>query len=96
MRDFGFCNKFIRYSFTNLEFRIHKFSLNICYDLFFNWQTGKKNCFGPIRNLFSFSTAQTEKNSLKKLVKKYVFLFQATNVPLQIDVRLQLNLQVPR
>jgi len=29
---------------------------------FFNWQTeNKKNCFGPIRSLFSFSTAQTEK-----------------------------------
>ena len=35
---------------------------------FFNWQNGK-NCFGPIRILFSFSTAQTEKNWLIKLVK---------------------------
>ena len=31
----------------------------------------KENCFGPIRSLFSFSTAQTEKNSW--------FLFRETN-----------------
>ena len=40
----------------------HIFLTNICYDLFFNWQTEKKTCFGPMRNLFSFSTTQTEKN----------------------------------
>jgi hypothetical protein len=38
-----------------------------------SFSTGKlreKNCFVPIRNLFSFSTAQTEKNSLPKLEKQ--------------------------
>jgi hypothetical protein len=30
----------------------------------------KKNCFGPIRSLFSLSTAQTDKNGWKKLVKE--------------------------
>ena len=30
----------------------------------------KKNCFGPIRNLFSFSKAQTEKNWWKKIHDK--------------------------
>jgi hypothetical protein len=29
----------------------------------------EKTCFGPIRNLFSFSTAQTEKNLWTKLGK---------------------------
>ena len=38
-------------------------------DFFFNWQTEKKSCFVPMRGLFSFSTAQTEKNPRKKLVK---------------------------
>ena len=33
---------------------------------FLNWQ---KTCFGPIRSLFSFSTAQTEKNYWEKLVE---------------------------
>ena len=32
----------------------------------------------------------------KESLLKLIFLFQVTNVPLQIDVRLQLNLQVPR
>ena len=27
---------------------------NFYYDLYFSFQTEKKNCFGPIRNLFSF------------------------------------------
>ena len=39
------------------------FLTNICYDLFFNKQTE------TIRNLAPFSTAKTEKNSWKKLVK---------------------------
>ena len=39
---------------------------NIVY--FFNLE--KKTCFGPIRSLFSFSTAQTEKLFWKKLVKQ--------------------------
>ena len=30
----------------------------------------KKNCFGPKRSLFSFSTDQTEKNLWKKTVKQ--------------------------
>ena len=30
-------------------------------------KTEKKNCFGPIKRLFSFSMAKTEKNSWKKL-----------------------------
>ena len=30
----------------------------------------KKNCFGPIKSLFSFSTAKTEKNSCKNWVNK--------------------------
>ena len=37
------------------------FLTNIYYGFFFIWQTEKKTCFGPIRILFSFSTAQTEK-----------------------------------
>ena len=36
---------------------------NICYDFLLKWQTEKKLCFGRTKNLFSFSTAQTEKNS---------------------------------
>ena len=47
---------------------IRIFLTNICYGFFFNWQTEKKSCFGPIKNLFFFSSAQTEKNSGKKLV----------------------------
>jgi hypothetical protein len=46
-----------------------KTNTNIYYDLFFLWQTEKETCFGPIRSLFSFSAAQTEKNSCKKLGK---------------------------
>ena len=37
------------------------------------FSTGKlrqKVCFGPIRNLFSFSIAQTEKKKWKTLVKE--------------------------
>ena len=41
----------------------------IHYDFFFNWQTEKKTCFGPIRNLFSFSSTQTEKNFVDRIGK---------------------------
>ena len=34
-----------------------------------DWE--RKNCLGPIRNLFSFSTAQTEKHPWIKLVKTF-------------------------
>ena len=34
---------------------------NIYYDLFFNWQTEKKNCIGPIRSMFYFSTEKLGK-----------------------------------
>ena len=48
-------------TFTNLKFRKYKTKFtNICYDFFINWQTEReKNCFGPIRSLFTFLT---EKN----------------------------------
>ena len=36
------------------------------YDLFFQLA----NCFEPIRSLFSFSTAQTEKKNMEKIVKQ--------------------------
>ena len=43
----------------------HEYLFNAShYDFFFNWQT-KKNCFGQIRSLFSFSSTQTEKTSWK-------------------------------
>jgi hypothetical protein len=45
------------------------FLTNIYRDFFFNWQTEKKACFGPIRSLFSFSTTQTLKKLWKKSVK---------------------------
>ena len=61
MRDFGFCNKFIRYSFTNLEFRTHKFSLNICYDFFFQLAKWKK-LFWTYKNfVFFFNCSNGEK-----------------------------------
>jgi len=44
--------------------------MNIYYDFFVNWQTEKKTYFGPIRSLFSFSTAQTEKLWWKKIIKQ--------------------------
>ena len=37
---------------------------------FWSCKMRKKNCLWPIRNLFSSSTAQTEKNSWKKFVKQ--------------------------
>ena len=43
--------------------------MNTCYDLFSNWQTEIKTSFEAIRSLFSFSTAQTEKNLRGKLGK---------------------------
>jgi hypothetical protein len=41
----------------------------------------KKTCFGPVKSLFSFSTDQAEKNSLKKLGKTrfVVWWFDVTN-----------------
>jgi hypothetical protein len=44
--------------------------MNIFYDFFFNWETQKKPCFGPIESLLSFSTAQSEKNLWEKIVKQ--------------------------
>jgi hypothetical protein len=44
-----------------------KTNTNIYYDLFFLWQTEKETCFGPIRSLFSFSAAQTEKKFVEKI-----------------------------
>ena len=63
-RKFMVNNEFIgcfhQSQIPNLQF----FLTNIYCDFCFNWQTGK-NCFGPIRSLFSFSTAQTEQSSWK-------------------------------
>ena len=54
--------------FTNLECRIYKFFLiNVFHDFFFNWQTQKKYRSRTNKNLFSFSTAQTEYNFGNKL-----------------------------
>ena len=50
--------------------------------LTFRWsKTEKKKCFGPIKSLLSFSTAQTTKNSWKKLgeTKFVVWLIDVTN-----------------
>jgi hypothetical protein len=58
-------------SSTNLEFQIYEKKLRIIVLIsFFTGKLSKKNCFGPIRSLFTFSTAQTEKNLWKKLVKQ--------------------------
>ena len=46
--------------FTRDPYRIHQMfspilnseSTYICYDFFFNWQTKKKTCFGPVRFFF--------------------------------------------
>ena len=47
---------------SNNEFRTYIFLTNTYYDFFSDWQTEKKkNCFEPIKSLFSFSTAQIEK-----------------------------------
>ena len=43
--------------------------LNFQWFFFSTGKLRKKTCFGPIGSLFSFSTAHTEKNSWKKLVK---------------------------
>ena len=57
----------------NNEFQIYDFFnkclLEFIMIFFCNWQTEKKNCFGPMRSLFSFSTAQTEKKLWRKLWK---------------------------
>ena len=45
---------------------------NKFYDFFLNWQT-EKEMFWPIRSLFSFSTAETEKYLRKKLVNFIFF-----------------------
>jgi hypothetical protein len=45
------------------------FLTNVCYDFFFKWQTEKKNLFKNNKKFVSFFTAQTQKNSRKKLVK---------------------------
>ena len=57
-------------SFTNFDFESTFFLTNIRYDFFFNWQIEKKHFFGPIRNLFSLSTAQTEKILWTKLINQ--------------------------
>ena len=51
--------------FIDMQHRVY-------YDFFFNWQTEKKTCFGPIRNFISFSTAQTKKNLWKKIVENKI------------------------
>ena len=58
-------------SFTNFKFWIYNFFRIHTYLLWFFFQMAnwEKGCFGPITNLFSFPTAQTEKNSWTKLVK---------------------------
>ena len=52
-------------SFTNLNSEPTNFFNEIlhiiCHDFFFHWKTKKKALLGPIINLFSFSTPQTEK-----------------------------------
>ena len=58
-------------TFTNLEFRIYEFFLRIL--IMISFSTGKLRkimCFELIRSLFSFSTAQTEKNLWNKIVKQ--------------------------
>ena len=62
----------------------------------------KKNHFATpcnlLLNCIYFMKFVIKKNNThtKESLLKLIFLFQVTNVPLQIDVRLQLNLQVPR
>ena len=48
---------------------------------FYLVQKWEKNCFGPIKSLVSFSTAQTEKNSWQKLgeTRFVVWWFDVTN-----------------
>ena len=44
-------------NFTNLEFRIYRFLKLIFIMIYFpTGKQRKKNCFGPIRSLFSFLT----------------------------------------
>ena len=56
---------------SNLKSLILNFLTIICFDLFLNTPANwKKACFGPIKNLFSFSTIKTGKDSWKKLVNQ--------------------------
>ena len=54
----------------NLEYT--KILTNICYDFFFNWQTEKKNCFGPIKMCFLFQVFKLKKNRGKNQQNKLV------------------------
>ena len=51
------------YVFTNLQFRSYDFILRLFVMISFliRKEIEKKNCFGPMRSLFSLSIAQTEK-----------------------------------
>ena len=51
--------------FTILDLRIYEFVM-IYFSIV---KLRQKACFGPIRNLFSFSTVQTDNKLWKKLVK---------------------------
>ena len=62
--------EFIRWFHQSRIPNLRFFLTNICHDFFFNWCTEKKNCLGPIKSLFTFSTAHTEKKSWTKLVKQ--------------------------
>ena len=56
-------------SFTDLITNLEIFLMNIYYDFFFNWHSENTHTpsFEPVDKLFSFSTAQTEKNVWKKI-----------------------------
>ena len=55
------------------EFMISFF--DVTNRLFITEKMRKKKCFGPIKSLFSFSTAQIEKNPWKKLGKTKLGVF---------------------
>ena len=57
-------------SSSNGKLRKKLFWTNKKFLKFFNCSNWEKNCFGPIKSLFSFSIAQTEKNSLKNWRKQ--------------------------
>ena len=63
-------------SFTNSEFRIYEFFLgNICYDLFFNWQT--ENLFWTNKKLVFFQLLKLRKIRGNELVKtSYEFVIE--------------------
>ena len=63
-------NEFIKWYHQSRIPNLRKNFMNICDDFFFNPANWEKMYFGPTRSLFSFSTAQTEKNVWKKLVKQ--------------------------